>query len=183
MGFKQRGLTLIELLVTMAVLAIIVGIAVPSFNTMVQNQRSLALGEDLAGALNFARSESVKRGARITLCGTTNGSECNGGWTDSWIVVVDTATTDDAAAPVVANADAVLRFWEAPDNNAALTATQGGNAITFVRFTRKGMLGRSSSGDVTMNASFEGCGSNSARVITVGVAGLLNMSRSTTGCS
>ena len=183
MGFKQKGLTLIELMVTVAVLAIVVGIAVPSFNTMVQNNRSLALGEELVNALNYARTEAVKRGARVSLCGSADGTACDGGWTDNWIVVVDTAATDDAAAPVVANAAAVLRFWEAPENNATLTATQGGGNPTFVRFTRKGTLGRSTQGVVTLSASFDGCSGNNTRVVTVGAAGMLNMARSTAGCS
>ncbi|WP_197023893.1 GspH/FimT family pseudopilin [Microbulbifer sp. HZ11] len=183
MGFRQRGLTLIELMITLAVLAVIVAIAVPNFNTMIQNNRSLSLGEELASALNYARSEAVKRSTRVTLCGSTDGSACNGAWTDNWIVVLDTAATDDAAAPVVANANAVLRFWEAPDNNASLTASQGGATPTFVRFTRKGTLGRSANGAVTLNASFSGCSSNSARQVTVGPAGMLNMTRSSSGCS
>ncbi|WP_193754292.1 GspH/FimT family pseudopilin [Microbulbifer sp. Q7] len=183
MGFRQQGLTLIELMITLAVLAVVVGIAVPSFNTMIQNNRSLALGEELAGALNYARSEAVKRGVRVTLCGSTDGAACNGSWADNWIVVVDTAATDDAAAPVVANAAAVLRFWEAPDNNATVAATQGSATPTFVRFTRKGTLGRSTVGTVTLNTSFSGCSSNNARLLTVGAAGMLNMSRSTNGCS
>lgn len=183
MGMKQRGLTLIELMITLAVLAVIVGIAVPSFNNMVQNNRSLSLGEDLASALNFARSEAIKRGARVTLCGSTDGIACNGTWTNNWIAVVDTATTDNAAAPVVANAAAVLRFWDAPKNNATLTGTQGGANTSFVRFTRQGKLGRSASGEVKLNVSFSGCSSNAGREITVGIAGMLNMSRSSTGCS
>ncbi|MBB5210923.1 GspH/FimT family pseudopilin [Microbulbifer hydrolyticus] len=177
------GLTLIELMITLAVLAIVVAIGIPSFNTMIQNNRSLALGEELAGALNYARSEAIKRGQRVTLCGTTDGAACNGTWANNWIVVVDTAATDAAAAPVVADAAAVLRFWEAPDSNATVTVTQGGSNTTFVRFTRQGTLGRSSQGAVTMNASFSGCTSNAARAITVGVAGMLKMARSSTGCS
>lgn len=183
MGFRQRGLTLIELMITLAVLAVMVGIAVPSFNTMIQNNRALSLGEELASALNYARSEAIKRSARVTLCGSTDGSACNGTWTDNWIVVLDTAATDDAAAPVIASANDVLRFWDAPDSNATLSASQGGATPTFVRFTGKGTLGRSANGAVTLNASFSGCTSNNARLITVGPAGMLNMTRSASGCS
>nr|WP_010132139.1 GspH/FimT family pseudopilin [Microbulbifer agarilyticus] len=183
MGSRQQGLTLIELMITLAVLGVIVAIAVPGFNTMIQNTRSATLGEEMVGALQFARSEAIKRGARVTLCGSSDGSSCDGGWTDNWIVVLDTAATDDAAAPVVANAAAVLRFWEAPENGAAVAATQGGGSPTFVRFTRRGTLGLSGSGAVTLNTSFSGCSSNSARQITVGAAGMLNAARTTSGCS
>ena len=177
MGFKQRGLTLIELMVTLAVLAVVVAIGVPSFNTMIANSRSLTLGEDMATALNFARVEAVKRGARVSLCGSTDGAECKGTFADSWLVVVDSAAADDTAAVTV---DTVLRQWKAPGTNEAVVATQGGNAVTFIRFTRKGMLGRSANGAVTVNASASSC--TTARDVTVGAAGLLNMSKSTTGC-
>ncbi|WP_295803178.1 GspH/FimT family pseudopilin [uncultured Microbulbifer sp.] len=178
MGFKQRGLTLIELMVTLAVLAIIVAIAVPNFNTMIANNRALTLGEDLATALNFARTEAVKRGARVSLCGSTDGASCDGGFANNWLVVVDSAASDDAAAVTV---DTVLRQWQAPGANETVAATQGGNAVSFIRFTRKGMLGRSANGAVTVNASASGC--TTARDVTVGLAGLLNMGKSTSGCS
>ncbi|MBY6191835.1 GspH/FimT family pseudopilin [Microbulbifer agarilyticus] len=183
MGFKQQGLTLIELLVTMTVFAVVVGIAIPSFNSMVQNTRSATLGEEILGALQYARSEAIKRGERVTLCGSSDGTDCDGGWADNWIVVVDTAATDDAASPIVANSAAVLRFWEAPGNGATVTATQGGSSPSFVRFTRQGTLGLSGTGEVTLNTSFNGCSSNSARQITVGAAGMLSTKRSTSGCS
>ena len=177
MGSKQQGLTLIELMVTMAVLAVIAAIAIPNFNTMMANHRALTLGEDMATALNLARTEAVKRGERVSLCGSTDGAACNGTFADNWLVVVDSAASDDAAAVTV---DTVLRQWKAPGTNEVVAATQGGNAVTFIRFTRKGMLGRSANGSVIINASASHC--TTARDVTVGLAGLLNTANSTTGC-
>ena len=144
---------------------------------MVANNRTLTLGEDIATALNFARTEAVKRGARVSLCGSTDGAACDGSFADNWLVVVDSAASDDAAAVTV---DSVLRQWKAPGTSETVAATQGGNAVSFIRFTRKGMLGRSASGAVTINASASGCAT--ARDVTVGISGLLNMAKSTTGC-
>ncbi|WP_288132562.1 GspH/FimT family pseudopilin [Microbulbifer sp.] len=177
MGLNQRGLTLIELMVTIAVLAIVISIAVPSFNTMIANNRALSAGEQLITAINYARAESIKRGDRVTLCGTTDGANCDGTWADDWMVVTDDAATDDAANPVVGT---VLRQWPGPENGAAISEA---NSISFVRFTRKGTLGNSASGAITLTASASGCSSNSAREVTVGIAGVLSGKRTKEGCS
>ncbi|MBN8430345.1 GspH/FimT family pseudopilin [Microbulbifer salipaludis] len=175
MGFKQRGLTLIELMITLAVLAVVVGIAVPNFNTMIQNNRSVALGEELAGALNFARSEAVKRSSRVTLCASADGSACDGDWTDQWIVIVDSATSDSAPVPVVGE---ILRVWESPGTNATIAAVQGASDVDFIRFTDKGLLGMSAGGAIELTSSLSGCKANSGRKLTVGVAGVLSVARS-----
>lgn len=180
MVFRQRGLTLIELMVTIAVLAILISIAVPSFTTMIRNNSSLALGEELVVALNYARSEAVKRGARVALCGSADGLNCGGSWSDSWLVVVDGASSDTANAVSV---DSVLRQWQPRGTGATVTAKQGGNAPTFIRFNRLGLLANSTNGKVTLNASVSGCSGTTGREVTVGVAGIVNVTRSSSGCS
>lgn len=169
----QGGFTLIELMVTIAVLAIVVTIAAPSFTTMINGNRSVALGEELATAFNYARSEAVKRGGRISICASSDGASCTAAntWTQGWIVFTDTATSDNAASPTVGT---VLRRWEAPNAGAAITVTQAA-ATNFIRYTRLGTLGRS--GQITVNSSVSGCGDNAARTITIGPAGLINMAR------
>ncbi|WP_299595519.1 GspH/FimT family pseudopilin [uncultured Microbulbifer sp.] len=180
MVYRQQGLTLIELMVTLAVLAIVIGIAVPSFSTMINNNRSLALGEELVSVMNYARSEAVKRGGRVSVCGSTDGVTCNGSWANNWLVVVDSAATDGAAAVSV---EEVLRLWEVPGNNASVSATQNSTAVNFVRFNRLGVLGNSTGGAISLSASITGCAGDAARTVTVGLAGMLNVARSTSGCS
>ncbi|MBB3062419.1 GspH/FimT family pseudopilin [Microbulbifer rhizosphaerae] len=178
---KQQGFTLVELMVTIAVLAIVVGIAVPSFYTQIQNNRSLALAEDFAGALNYARSEAVKRGTRVSLCASADGKKCGGDWKQSWIAFVDSATSDDSAAPVIENGEAVLQRWQVPNGKASLTVTQGGKSAGFIRYNRLGILGRAGGGDISATLSYRGCAGNTARTITVGPAGMVSVAR--TNCS
>ncbi|MBB3063029.1 GspH/FimT family pseudopilin [Microbulbifer rhizosphaerae] len=158
----QGGFTLIELMVTIAVLAIVVTIAAPSFTTMINNNRSIALGEELVTALNYTRAEAVKRGQSVSICASSDGATCTGTWTDGWIV----ADIDDN----------VLRHWQAPNAGAAIAVTRGGNNITSISYARLGTLDPAT--QVNIVSSINGCGSNAARTITIGPAGLINVARS-----
>lgn len=173
---QMQGFTLLELMITVAIVAIVAAIAAPNFSSQISNNRSVALGEEIVSTLNFARSEAVRRGTRVSICSSDDGATCSGAWTDGWIVAVDGATSDTANAVTV---DEVLRSWEAPPANSALAVTLSGGASTaFIRFNRLGILGRSDSGPITINSSYSGCTGNSARAISVGIAGLLNVGHS-----
>jgi type IV fimbrial biogenesis protein FimT len=73
-----KGFTLIELMVTIAVLAIIVTIAIPSFQDIIERNRVVTQANNILSAVQLARSEAVKRGETITL--TAAGGDFTGGW-------------------------------------------------------------------------------------------------------
>lgn len=83
---RTRGFTLLELLITMAVVAILAAIAVPSFQNMIATQQVRSAASDLVSALNFARSEAVKRNASVTV------TPAAGGWTDGWTIAAGATT-------------------------------------------------------------------------------------------
>jgi type IV fimbrial biogenesis protein FimT len=60
-----RGFTLLELMVAIAVLAILATVGVPSFNELIQNNRVTTQTNELVSALNFARTEAIKRGRNV----------------------------------------------------------------------------------------------------------------------
>lgn len=173
---KQNGFTLIELVVTVAVLSIVIGMAVPGFNAMIKRSQSQTLGRDILEALNYARSEAVKRGARVTICPSTDGLKCLNAtnWAKGWMVFVDGALTD-GAVPVITTP---LRHWNDLNSGAVMTATQGvgGAAIAFTRFSSTGMLARLNTVD-TQSRVFRTyvtkCKGDAANSITVGIAGMI----------
>ena len=82
------GLTLVELVITIAVAGILAGLAITSFRDMIQNNRMASHANELISSINLARSEAVKRGVgvKLTASGTSAGNE----WGDGWTVWIDT---------------------------------------------------------------------------------------------
>ena len=81
-----RGFTLIELMVTLAVAAVLITVAVPNFRMFMVNNRLASQANDLITALSVARSEAVKRGGNVTVCASSDGATCTGTWAQGWIV-------------------------------------------------------------------------------------------------
>ena len=86
----HHGFTLIELVVTMAVLIVLLVLGVPEFKRMTEGNRQVAAINAIVSDLNLARTEAVKRGMVVTLCGSTDGATCDtGNWESGWIVFTD----------------------------------------------------------------------------------------------
>jgi len=81
----SRGFTLVELMITVAVMVILAAIASPSMIELVNNRRAAGQTEELVAALQLARAEAIRRNARVTVCAgagvTCSGSSNWGSWT------------------------------------------------------------------------------------------------------
>ena len=88
---SARGFTLVELMVALSIAALLLMVAVPSFQTFVLNARRTTLANDLVLALAYAKSEAVKRGVQVTVCSRQDDTTCAGSitWDNGWLVFVD----------------------------------------------------------------------------------------------
>lgn len=86
------GFTLVELMVTVAVLAILLAIATPSFTSIINGNRLASGANELVASVQLARSEAVKRNRSVAICRSTDGANCvlaaGASW-EGWITVVD----------------------------------------------------------------------------------------------
>lgn len=85
---RQRGMTVVELMIVTVVLAVILLIGVPTFRDASLGSRLAAAANDLLASVQLARSEAIKRNQTVTLCASADGATCagGGGWEQGWIV-------------------------------------------------------------------------------------------------
>ncbi|SRR5579875_624736 len=120
------GFTLIELMVTITVAAILMAVAVPAFRSFLQNDRLLTEANLLVASLNLARSEAIKEDADVWVCASSDGLTCSGvaNWTQGWIVQLATG-----AAPIqVVNALAAGNSLSDPNGHDRITYQSTGLA-------------------------------------------------------
>lgn len=85
---QQRGFSLIELMVAVAVLAVLLGIAIPSFEAFSLSSKLRSHGTSLAASALLARSEAIKRNLAVRLCVSSDGTNCGSGdWEQGWVVL------------------------------------------------------------------------------------------------
>ncbi len=85
---KSRGFTLLELMFTLAVAAILLVVAVPSFNAFMQNSRMATQTNDFVADLNIARSEAARRALPVVVVAKAGGGAANE-WGPGWTIFVD----------------------------------------------------------------------------------------------
>ncbi|MDP1565229.1 MAG: GspH/FimT family pseudopilin [Polaromonas sp.] len=136
MKIRQAGFTLIELMIVVALVALLASLAVPSFRTLLVNRTVRAAAEALMTDMRYARSEAVKRSARVSVCQSANGTSCATGsnlWVGGWIVFVD-ADGDGA----VDAGDEIVRVQQALTSMASIASTNPSGDRRFFTYQPTG---------------------------------------------
>lgn len=143
----SRGFTMVELMVVVAVMAILLAVAVPSFRDLVLSQKVKTLSSDIATAMVIARSEAIKRNTNVVIAPTVANT-----WTSGWSVATGATvlSTKDAVTGLSVSltkkgtTDAVASITFAPNGRPTLNASMNfqlsaGSAVRCVTLDLSGM--------------------------------------------
>jgi type IV fimbrial biogenesis protein FimT len=131
----QLGFSMIELLVTITIVAILFGIGIPSYRYVTNSNRATSEVNGLLADLQFARSEALKEGQTVTVCPSKDGATClsSNVWNTGWIVF-----QDPDGNHAVASGETILRVQKGfPVTTDNFTSD---NNIDYVMFNREGFV-------------------------------------------
>ena len=133
MNKNIQGFTLIELIVTMAVVSIVLLTGMPALNDMTDSNRLVSQINNISGSLALARSEAIKTGSVVTICASSDTTSCNvTTWKSGWIIFTDV----DKDAVVDSGTDTRLRIQGelngGPDLRLTLNDTSSAGIYQFL---------------------------------------------------
>lgn len=124
---SETGFTLIDLMISLAIIGILAAISVSAYWNYVIETRIMGETNNLANTMHQARIAAAERGEPVSVCASNNGAACTGSpWQEGWIVF-----TDNGAPGAVDGNDVVLRSGKPTDSKLNLVID---TAVPFVRF-------------------------------------------------
>lgn len=135
------GFTLVELMITIVVLAILAGLAAPSFADLIERNRLAGAANEIVAAMQTARMEAIRRGESAVICPSANGVTCAGNNWSRFIIFAD----KDRDSVVDAD-DVLIREVNSPAGNIQVTASTNTSTNNRIRFAADGFVRVGSAG-------------------------------------
>ncbi|WP_199096639.1 GspH/FimT family pseudopilin [Dyella sp. ASV21] len=163
---RDHGFTLIELMVTLAVVVIITVVAIPNLRTFVQNVRRDSVVDGLVASLHYTRNQALSTDQTTLICAGTTGVGCTGGtWGGGWEVL---------ALP--ANASTVSLTSHAIVTTSATPTLKALNGSTSLTFNGQGLVTNMPSAGSETIVVCDSRGSNYARAVFINTVGYIQAS-------
>ncbi|MFZ5655911.1 MAG: GspH/FimT family pseudopilin [Pseudomonadota bacterium] len=128
MARNARGFTLLELMITVAVLAVALGVGGPSIDALLEHTRTTRTLHLATAAMSTARMEAVRRNRPVSVCPSADGRSCRTDlvWSSGWLVFVDAGRTGQPTSR-----EDVLQAFDGVGGNLAFRATPGRPLVRF----------------------------------------------------
>lgn len=163
----SRGFSLLELLIVLVIFAIMASIAVPSFQSLRQQQQLTDASNELVAALRLARGEAIMRENKVTLCASADGTSCGGkGWAQGWLLQ---AASDEGKKDTIVVHQALSQRLDIADNPSPPAS---------VSFDELGYPG----GGTEWRLSHSGLSGDASRQVCLEVTGRAYVAESNKGC-
>jgi type IV fimbrial biogenesis protein FimT len=169
---RAAGFTLVELMVTLTILALLGMIAVPAFNNAILGNKLAGFTNSFMAGVQVARSEAIKRNAAVKMCRSADGASCagSGGWQQGWIIFNDVDGND-----AINNTETRIHYQQKLSDDFSFT----GDTYTIVM---------QPTGLAATSAALTLCRSNPVgaqeRTVTLSTTGRVSIAKTTTGtCS
>ncbi len=181
---RNQGFTVIELAMTLIIVALLLVTGVPAFSGLIQDNRIVTQTNQLVGSLNLARSEAIKRNTQVSI---SNTSTTNNIWESGWTVFTDAdgdgTLDDDGDANICEagdDADCVLQVQ--PALAGGITLRTNGGYTQHLAYLPTGFI----EGTVSDSDNFFLCGADAditvARTIRLNATGRPRTEKGVTSC-
>lgn len=152
-----------ELLITLVIIGVLLTVGVPSLKSFMQGSQLVASTNELHSALHFARSESVRANANVTICSSDDGVACSdsANWRDGWIAFMDytgagASTGAGCTAAGAVGGDCLIRVNDGfTDKQLSVSGTDS-NAAAITEFTFNAR-GLTTVGGISQSGTFSVC--------------------------
>ena len=127
------GFSLLEILVTIAIVGILASSALPSFAAFIDKEKISALTQEFSSSLVIARSAAIKSGTHVVFCASGTDGSCSSDWSAGWY-----AFQDDDKNGTQGSDESTILFYRSTSDNVQVSVTNDDAAITAVRFDYRG---------------------------------------------